>query len=249
MLDVHPPEHTPHSWKDFFIHVGTICVGLLIAVGLEQTVEAIHQHRERHELMEQLDAEHRQVLNNAEDTTASIARGLDWYAARMEGMEAVLTRQQPYQPPARPAPANANSPHDSVWRAAKASGRTSILPQQVVIANSEIEHLLDQRDASLAYDSEVLNGSLTSACGRLPVLPGTLQTDYTHADKHDLQNCLVTMMTFYRALRDLYVRGAYVIGAEKAVLAGETEIDRINTREVAERDAQLAKLHPAPIPQ
>jgi hypothetical protein len=249
MLDVHPPHQAAHTWKDFFIHIATIVVGLIIAVGLEQTVEAIHQHRERHELMEQLDAEHRQVLNDAEDSTASRARGLDWFAARMEGMEAVLTRQQPYQPPARPALNDANDPHDSVWRAAKASGRTSILSQQVVIANSEIEHLLDQYDASLAYDSEVFNGSLTSACGRLPIQPGTLQADYTHADKHDLKDCLVTMMTFYRALRTTYMRGTYVIGAEKAIIAGETDIDHINSYEVAERNAQLAKLHPAPIPQ
>jgi len=46
MLDVHPPEHTPHSWRDFFIHIATICVGLLIAVGIEQTVEYIHHRRE-----------------------------------------------------------------------------------------------------------------------------------------------------------------------------------------------------------
>ena len=43
MLDVHVPQPT-HTWKDFFIHVGTIVIGLLIAVGLEQTVETIH-HR------------------------------------------------------------------------------------------------------------------------------------------------------------------------------------------------------------
>jgi hypothetical protein len=33
MLDVHPPHEAAHTWKDFFIHVGTICVGLLIAIG------------------------------------------------------------------------------------------------------------------------------------------------------------------------------------------------------------------------
>jgi hypothetical protein len=44
MLDVHPPHSPTHTWKDFFIHVGTIVIGLLIAVGLEQTVEVIH-HR------------------------------------------------------------------------------------------------------------------------------------------------------------------------------------------------------------
>jgi len=104
MLDVHPPHSPTHTWKDFLIHIATIVVGLLIAIGLEQTVEAIHQHRERHELMEQLDAEHRQVLNNAEDTNASRARGLNWYAARMEEMEAVLTRQRPVAiPPSSPS--------------------------------------------------------------------------------------------------------------------------------------------------
>ena len=32
MLDVHPPHEAAHTWKDFFIHIATICVGLLIAV-------------------------------------------------------------------------------------------------------------------------------------------------------------------------------------------------------------------------
>jgi tetratricopeptide (TPR) repeat protein len=46
MLDVHPPHEAAHTWKDFFIHVATICVGLLIAVGLEQTVEWLHHKSE-----------------------------------------------------------------------------------------------------------------------------------------------------------------------------------------------------------
>ncbi len=46
MLDVHPPHDPVHSWKDFFIHIATIVLGLIIAVGLEQTVEKIHIHNE-----------------------------------------------------------------------------------------------------------------------------------------------------------------------------------------------------------
>lgn len=46
MLDVHPPHKEVHSWTDFFIHIATIVVGLLIAVGLEQTVELLdHRHQ------------------------------------------------------------------------------------------------------------------------------------------------------------------------------------------------------------
>ena len=57
MLDVHPPHEAAHTWKDFFIHIATICVGLLIAVGLEQSVEAIHHNHQRHQLEEDLRAE------------------------------------------------------------------------------------------------------------------------------------------------------------------------------------------------
>jgi len=45
MLDVHPPHHRLGGLKDFFIHLLTISVGLLIAVGIEGCVER-HQHRD-----------------------------------------------------------------------------------------------------------------------------------------------------------------------------------------------------------
>ena len=51
MLDVHPPHAPTHTWRDFFIHIATICVGLLIAIGLEQSVEAYHHHLQREELI------------------------------------------------------------------------------------------------------------------------------------------------------------------------------------------------------
>ena len=54
MLDVHPPHSPTHTWNDFFIHIATIVVGLLIAVGLEQSVEAIHHHSERVETRDHL---------------------------------------------------------------------------------------------------------------------------------------------------------------------------------------------------
>ncbi|MES2392292.1 MAG: hypothetical protein V4555_11670, partial [Acidobacteriota bacterium] len=57
MLDVHPPHHPTHTWKDFFIHIATIVVGLIIAVGLEQLVEHVHQRYELRETREALQHE------------------------------------------------------------------------------------------------------------------------------------------------------------------------------------------------
>ena len=31
-MEVHASEHGIHSWRDFFVHMGTICLGLLIAL-------------------------------------------------------------------------------------------------------------------------------------------------------------------------------------------------------------------------
>lgn len=63
MLDVHPPEHAAHSWRDFFIHIATIVVGLLIAVALEQTVEFLHHRHEVAEARTALAAEHRENIH------------------------------------------------------------------------------------------------------------------------------------------------------------------------------------------
>jgi hypothetical protein len=41
MLGVHPLHHAASTWRDFFIHIISIVIGLLVAIDLEQTVEAI----------------------------------------------------------------------------------------------------------------------------------------------------------------------------------------------------------------
>ena len=49
MLDVHPPEHGIHDTRDFLVHLFTITIGLLIALGLEAGVEAVHHRHQREE--------------------------------------------------------------------------------------------------------------------------------------------------------------------------------------------------------
>ena len=61
MLDVHPPHNPTHNWRDFFIHIATIVIGLLIAIGLEQLVERIHHSNQAREAQESL---HRESFAN-----------------------------------------------------------------------------------------------------------------------------------------------------------------------------------------
>jgi hypothetical protein len=50
-MEIHRPK-AAHSWREFFTEIGTIVIGILIALGLEQAIEALHEHglaREAHE--------------------------------------------------------------------------------------------------------------------------------------------------------------------------------------------------------
>lgn len=56
-MEVHPPEHALHSWRDFFVHMGTITLGLLIALSLEGLVEYQHHRHLVHTAHENLRSE------------------------------------------------------------------------------------------------------------------------------------------------------------------------------------------------
>ena len=83
-MEVHPPEHPIHTWRDFFIHIATIVVGLLIAIGLEQTVEAVHRHGELRETRESL-------RNELEENRKFYDNDVNFYRAVREELEHDLT--------------------------------------------------------------------------------------------------------------------------------------------------------------
>src|ERR1700679_625980 len=87
MLDVHPPHETAHSWRDFFIHIATICIGLLIAIGLEQSVEAIHHRHQREDLEHQMHAESVQTLDLVDAQILYTAQSRDYLDACIRALQ------------------------------------------------------------------------------------------------------------------------------------------------------------------
>jgi hypothetical protein len=140
MLDVHPPEHTPHSWRDFFIHIATIVIGLLIAIALEQTVERFHHRREVAETREAL-AEERQK------NRVIYRHHLESYlrdAAVLHNDLRVFSYLQEH-PKTAPAdlpgviiwPNHIFEPVTSAWKAAGETNVLSMMPREEVAKTSE----------------------------------------------------------------------------------------------------------------
>jgi hypothetical protein len=62
-MDVHPAHHAPRTWRDFFLHLVTITIGLFIALTLQAGVESLHH---RHLVREARENLRREIQINRE---------------------------------------------------------------------------------------------------------------------------------------------------------------------------------------
>ena len=131
MLDVHPPEHTPHTWRDFFIHIATIVLGLVIAVGLEQAVEYFHNRHVRRDL----DAQIQEVLRDDLSADAYDLHCLGAFRSYLTDLQAaVVARRAGRSLPAAPSAddprmlSQTRFPSLAPYEAAKENGTVAVLP-------------------------------------------------------------------------------------------------------------------------
>jgi hypothetical protein len=151
MLDVHPPEHAAHSWRDFFIHIATIVIGLIIAVGLEQTVEWVHHRREVRQTREELEAA------RAENRKAFAADTAVFRLIVAEQQNDMLVLQYLKLHPGTPVgqlPGTLvyitpfETFNDGAWKTAESTGVAALMSSPEVEGNhalySELNHSIDE---------------------------------------------------------------------------------------------------------
>ncbi len=234
MLDVHPPHQAAHTWKDFFIHIATIVVGLVIAVGLEQAVEYIHH---RHEI-----AETREALRLERDENhtrmAEYVANFRWESAVLKNDMLVLTTMQ--QHPGTPqerlpgvlvwSMRRAQFAH-AAWDTAQQSGVLALMPQDEVTDDQTLYHALD--DISNANEEEwrALNDA-DSFLFRNPdpsqFTPGQINNEIERTEKlmtkHYLQG---SFMQYPSSLDPLFVAGPS--NEELAAFHGPSGIGMLST--------------------
>ena len=168
MLDVHAPHERVHSWSDFFIHIATIVIGLLIAVGLEQTVEYFHH---RHQAREGLELLRREVDANRASLQFD-SKVLDFSEREQHANLGVLQRLRNHklQPGdhlifIRPY----ETLSSSAWRVVHESAAAAYIPHDVMSLYDDIQ----ETQRTLNEDLRGSNGELQRAASVL----NTEQTD------------------------------------------------------------------------
>jgi len=139
MIDIHPPHKSDHTWKDFFIHIGTIAVGILIAIGLEQAVELIHQRHQRTELRKAANTDARIYLRDIDENRDANSREVEDLTARIQQVRETISLDHPLPPPAyRPALAISTIRLGNL-AAAKSSGLIYLLSEDEINSLSDAE--------------------------------------------------------------------------------------------------------------
>src|SRR4029077_417128 len=90
MIEVHPPHENVHTWRQFFIHIAAITIGLLIAIGLEQTVVYFHHRHQLQEARRELTAEleeNRRVLTKNLDAVRKMTAEVDAHMALLHAAQ------------------------------------------------------------------------------------------------------------------------------------------------------------------
>ena len=156
MLDIHPPHDAAHTWKDFFIHIATIVIGLLVAVGLEQTVEYLRRQHERHLLEHELHAEAAILQRNAEIDIVQYDSQLKFLLAQRKDLGLMIASKGKLELPPRTYVAPLHG-HDvpgrgaiqilnPIWESARSDGRLALLPEGFKRAYGVVSYRINSWD-------------------------------------------------------------------------------------------------------
>ena len=230
MIDIHVPQAT-HTWKDFFIHLGTITAGLLIAISLEQSVEKLHQLHQRHELEASLRAEGEVNKERAEISFSHYDDQMTWLLGLHEDIGRTLAtggnaklayRELHIRPRLLEGIPFTDNPllSTSVWDTASADSRLALLPDDV--ANS-YSLLYRGQMTILAQDRLKLQEATARqeafearfADKRTPTTPVLARMSEAKLEEYD-----ALVMDTFTAARDAKAQLRIVYGSNNAVRHG-----------------------------
>jgi hypothetical protein len=139
MIDIHPPHKSDHTWTDFFIHIGTIAVGILLAIGLEQTVELVHEHHQRTELRKAANTDARIYLRDVDENRDADTRQVEDLTARIQQVRETISLHRPLPPPAYRPPFTMETIRLGNLAAAKSSGLIHLLSEDEINSTGDAE--------------------------------------------------------------------------------------------------------------
>jgi hypothetical protein len=181
MLDVHPPHEAAHTWKDFFVHIGTISIGLLIALTLEAGVEALHHRSIVREARENIRRELEQNLAETSTNNKYLLADRSNMEGNLDLLKQLRLNPQALDHQTMHFDISWSGFNDSAWHSARDSGALTYMPTQ------EVQDYSDLYD-----DQEVVNKQALEIFTQqsLVTVPLRIEPDLAKVSPEDIDRLL-----------------------------------------------------------
>jgi hypothetical protein len=146
MLDVHPPHEAIHTRKGFVLHIATITIGLLIAIGLEQTVEYFHHRNVVRETRTALEEEKHENIRRFHENVTTHVMMMGYLHNNIRIFQ--YLREHPGTPQEKLPGVlywaiGAQEPTEAAWSTAQQTNAISLMPRAEVNALTAMYAKLD----------------------------------------------------------------------------------------------------------
>jgi hypothetical protein len=162
-MEIEVPEHPIMTWKQFFIHMGTIVLGILIALSLEQTVEWLHHRHQRHQLIEDMHEEAEENIKVIDEDTRLLNRELGMLRSVVDRLNSApvakgvisIDISNEFGPQSQVE--NMTSPSRGTWAVARNSGLVPLLKHEQARIYTRLDFEAEQElkaedEATLRYN-------------------------------------------------------------------------------------------------
>lgn len=232
-MEIHPPQQGIHSWREFLLHMTTIVLGILIAIGLEQAVEWVHHRQERAQLQSELreEADHNRSLIaedlrlvSMETWTAEAMKTVATEHPGADGRIRLELRRVPCTGGSLNTPAvRYFAPSEAVWTAARESGLTALIPAPEARVYARLQHNLALLTA--LRDRVAITCDQVVSLQRLAVPRGEMREwTVTPEQAEKLGDAAGALDT---AMRGIVYRLRAVLVCEDAIVKRELDPDKI----------------------
>lgn len=190
MLDVHPPHEAAHGWWDFFVHLFTITVGLLIALSLEGCVEWQHHRHLVHEARQSLHEEIKANSVSVSEALATLHKQQDSLKHDIEVLNYIVANKKAPPHSSMEIGYSIHNLRDVSWKTAQATASLSLMSYKEaqeyadIYSTQEKLSAVDQqaaRDTILSLaplaggnDKDPTGGEAVEVRNRIQVLQGQL---------------------------------------------------------------------------
>jgi hypothetical protein len=161
VLDVHPPHEPLYTWRDFFVHLATITIGLLIALSLEGCVEWQHHRTLVREAEESLQREIRSNATNLPGVLEDLHNQQNALSQDIVVLKKIIANPKEVNRDEMSIAFHITGFETVSWKTAQSTGALSYMPYDLAQQYSDIysmQELVSEAEKQAARDAIVSVG-------------------------------------------------------------------------------------------